>query len=113
MVRWPLILVALVLVGAFGFLGFNAFKSASTYYLTPSELVAKGKDIYNDDVRLNGKVVMGTLESHGDNVFEFEVTDDEGATIPVVYTGAVPDTFQEGADVVVEGRMISAKSRSC
>lgn len=104
-VRWPLILVALVLVGAFGFLGFNAFKSASIYYLTPSELVAKGEDIYNDDVRLSGIVVAGTVESHADNVFQFTVTDDEGAMIPVVYTGAVPDTFQEGADVVVEGRL--------
>jgi cytochrome c-type biogenesis protein CcmE len=104
-VRWPLILVALVLVGAFGFLGFNAFKSASVYYLTPSELVAKGEHIFNDDVRLSGIVVAGTVESHADNVFQFTVTDDEGAMIPVVYTGAVPDTFQEGADVVVEGRL--------
>jgi cytochrome c-type biogenesis protein CcmE len=105
MVRWPLILVALALVGAFGFLGFNAFKSASMYYLTPSELVAKGEDIYNDDVRLSGMVATGTIESYADNVFEFTVTDDEGAMIPVVYKGAVPDTFQEGADVVVEGRL--------
>jgi cytochrome c-type biogenesis protein CcmE len=50
-------------------------------------------------------VVAGTVESHADNVFQFTVTDDEGAMIPVVYTGAVPDTFQEGADVVVEGRL--------
>lgn len=103
--RWPLIFVALVLLGAFGFLGFNAFKSASIYYLTPSDLLAKGEEVYNDKVRLSGTVVRGTVDSHADNVFEFTVTDDEGAMIPVVYTGAVPDTFQEGANVVVEGRL--------
>jgi len=105
MVRWPLILVALVLVGAFAFLGFNAFRSASIYYLTPSELLAKGEDIYNNDVRLSGTVMAGTVESYADNVFEFTVTDDEGGMIPVVYRGAVPDTFQEEGDVVVEGRL--------
>ena len=103
--RWPLILVALVLAGAFGFLGFNAFKSASIYYLTPTDLLAKGEEGYNDKVRLSGTVMSGTVDSHADNGFQFTVTDDEGAMIPVVYTGAVPDTFQEGANVVVEGRL--------
>ncbi len=105
MVRWPVLLVALVLVGAVGFLGFNAFKSASMYYLTPSELLAKGEEAYNDEVRLSGTVMDGTIERDADDGLHFTVTDDEGTKIPVVYGGVVPDTFQEGADVVVEGEL--------
>lgn len=102
--RWPHVLAILVVVGAFGFLGFNAFKSASMYYLTPSELLAKGEDAYNDEVRLSGTVVDGTIERDADNVLRFTVADDS-VTIPVVYQGVVPDTFKEGAEVVVEGEL--------
>ncbi len=105
MVRWPVLLVTLVLVGAFGFLGFNAFRSASMYYLTPSELLAKGEEAYNDEVRLSGTVMAGTIEKDTGNTVHFIVTDDEGTMIPVVYSGPVPDTFQEEADVVVEGEL--------
>ena len=96
-------LAIVVVVGAIGFLGFNAFKSASMYYLTPTELLAKGEAAYNDEVRLSGTVMEGTVKEDADNVLRFTVTDDEGTMIPIVYQGVVPDTFKEGAEVVVEG----------
>ena len=105
MVRWPHMIAILVVVSAFGFLGFNAFKSASMYYLTPTELLARGEEAYNDEVRLSGTVVDGTIERDAGNVYRFTVADDDGVTIPVVYKGVVPDTFKEDAEVVVEGEL--------
>jgi cytochrome c-type biogenesis protein CcmE len=75
-----------------------------SYYLTVDEYLnerPQGLDNY----RVNGKVETGTivrLESGLD--VKFNVTDGEAA-FPVSYHGIVPDTFVDGADVVVEGDM--------
>ncbi|HJU80633.1 MAG TPA: cytochrome c maturation protein CcmE [Acidimicrobiia bacterium] len=74
-----------------------------TYYLTPSEAVAR-RDINTNGerFRLGGLVVEGSLTEDG-NVKRFQVTD--GAeTIDVELTAPAPPLFAEGIGVVVEGR---------
>jgi cytochrome c-type biogenesis protein CcmE len=56
-------------------------------------------------VRVNGKVADGSIERlpSGQDV-TFVMTDGQ-TSLPVAYHGIIPDTFVEGADVVVEGSL--------
>ncbi len=75
-----------------------------SYYLTVSEFMRQ-PDRRDDGFRINGKVAAGSIErlATGEDV-RFRMTDG-GALLPVVYHGIIPDTFVDGADVVVEGRL--------
>jgi cytochrome c-type biogenesis protein CcmE len=54
--------------------------------------------------QLTGKVVQGTIERDGATT-TFRVRDREGsATVPVRYTGAVPDTFKGGREIIITVR---------
>ena len=91
-------MVLLVVVGTQG--------SGVGYYMTVGEfLEAPGET--RSGLRVNGKVVQGTIERHttGEDV-DFSMSDGQ-ATLAVYYRGIIPDTFVDGADVVVEGRLQS------
>lgn len=73
------------------------------YYVTVKEFNEKGRP--KGHFRVNGKVAPGTIErlANGRRV-TFTIKDkDGGATLPVDYSGIIPDTFVDDADVVVEG----------
>lgn len=97
-----------VVLGGAGVLMANAIKQTGEYYLTPQELatkVAGDPSFVGTGVKVGARVVPGSInrEPNGREV-SFRVTD--GArTIPVVYRGITPDTFTDGVDVVVDGRL--------
>ena len=74
---------------------------ASSETVQPSALaVAKAGPSY----QLTGKVADGSVRTTPDGV-EFRVRDREGtASVPVRYSGAVPDAFREGREVIVTVR---------
>jgi cytochrome c-type biogenesis protein CcmE len=73
--------------------------SASSEAAKPSEL-REGRSY---DV--TGKVVKDTIARRGDEL-RFEIRDRDGtASVPVVYTGVVPDPFREGREVIVSGEL--------
>jgi cytochrome c-type biogenesis protein CcmE len=76
------------------------------YYMSVSEFLA-APDLGRSGLRVNGKVIEGTIEraNTGEDV-EFQMTDGS-ASLAVNYHGIIPDTFVDGADVVVEGRLQS------
>ena len=74
---------------------------ATAFYLTPTELDAKGATAADEAYRLNGTVVPGSIEASGLTT-SFTVTD--GRTdIDVVTDVAVPDTFKDRSEVVARG----------
>jgi cytochrome c-type biogenesis protein CcmE len=76
--------------------------SASTEAKQPSEVLSAGP---GDTYQLTGRVVDGTV-SRDDTELRFDVEDrDGGASVPVEYTGAVPDPFREGREVIVTGEL--------
>jgi cytochrome c-type biogenesis protein CcmE len=76
--------------------------SAGTSQLLPSEALAQKPD---ERFELGGTVVDGSLKARGDSL-EFAIKDPNGsARIPVVYSGAVPDPFREGREVLVKGEL--------
>jgi cytochrome c-type biogenesis protein CcmE len=46
----------------------------------------------------------GSIQSGADGVTRFVVTDGSN-TLPVSYEGSIPDAFEDGADVVLQGEM--------
>ena len=72
--------------------------SASTEASKPSEL--KPGRSYD----LTGKVVDGSVRHVGDDL-RFRVRDRDGTkSVPVSYTGVVPDPFREGREVILKVR---------
>jgi cytochrome c-type biogenesis protein CcmE len=79
-------------------LAYTSF-SASSEAARPSELV-EGKSY---DV--TGKVVPDSVSRQGDEL-RFRIRDRDGTeSVPVVYTGVVPDPFREGREVIVSGEL--------
>jgi len=106
--RGRFLLAGAVVLGAAGYLMASSIKETGVYYLTPSELATKlssDRSFYETGVKIGARVVPGSIdrESSG-RAMTFTVTD--GAhSFPVSYRGIAPDTFTDGVDVVVEGRM--------
>jgi cytochrome c-type biogenesis protein CcmE len=92
---------------AIGFLGYSAFAAAATYYFTVSEVMAQGDSAYQENLRVNGNVVSGSVDQgSAGRVLKFTIFDvDGGDSLPVVYQGITPDTFKVDSEVVVEGHL--------
>lgn len=74
--------------------------SASTEARTPSQLLASAAP--GRSYQVTGKVVNGSIRQRGAETL-FRVRDRNGsASIPVAYTGAVPDPFANGREVIVQ-----------
>ena len=74
------------------------------YYVTVDEFLEKGAPAGH--FRVNGKVRPGSIERlDGGRRVQFTVVDPATqATLPVDFSGIIPDTFVDDADVVVEGK---------
>ena len=77
------------------------------YYMTVAELKAQGDAVYGDKIRLGATVADGSIQSGPDGTTRFVVTDGAN-TLPVAYKGSLPDTFEDGADVVLQGKMATS-----
>jgi cytochrome c-type biogenesis protein CcmE len=83
---------------------FNAFNSNMVFFFSPSDVQAKQAP-QGRDFRLGGLVAEGTLKREDDGLtVHFDVTDNAN-TIPVTYTGILPDLFREGQGVVAQGKL--------
>jgi cytochrome c-type biogenesis protein CcmE len=87
--------VAVFLAGALIYTSFSASTEASK----PSQ-IEPGRSY-----EITGKVVKGSVSRDGDEL-RFRIRDRDGtASVPVSYTGAVPDPFREGREVIVSGEL--------
>jgi cytochrome c-type biogenesis protein CcmE len=79
-----------------------AMSDGIVFFVTPSELAAKG--LRGHQVRLGGMVQAGTVQKGFDRSgsVRFSVTDGKAAE-EVTYRGTLPDLFREGQGVVVVG----------
>jgi cytochrome c-type biogenesis protein CcmE len=84
----------------------TALQTSTVYYITVSELTARGPAAGAQQVRLAGDVVPGSVEKiDGGLAIRFLMQDTSGQ-LPVYYKGGpVPDIFGEEVQVVVEGKV--------
>jgi len=101
------VIAALIVVAAVGALIYIGVRGSSVYYMTLAELKAQTDTAYGDKIRLGATVVDGSIQSGADGVTRFVVTDGTN-TLPVSYRGGLPDTFKDGAGVVLQGRLTSS-----
>jgi cytochrome c-type biogenesis protein CcmE len=106
--RTKFLLGGVLVLGTAGYLMASSIKDTAVYYLTPGELSAKtvsDPTFYDTGVKLGARVVPGTIKREpGGKQVAFQISD--GAkTYNVIYRGITPDTFTDGVDVVVEGRL--------
>ena len=97
-----------LVLGTAGYLMTTSIQDTGMYYLTPTELattLTSDPTFRNTGVKVGARVVPGSITRvPGGKEYAFTVTD--GAQVyPVIYRGIAPDTFTDGVDVVVEGRM--------
>ena len=98
--------VAGILVGvsAAAWLGFQSFEANVMLYYDPSDLAVKMPPP-DERFRLGGMVEKGSVEkTSGTLDIRFLVTDFKH-TVPVKYSGILPDLFREGQGVVAHGRL--------
>ncbi|GAC1478525.1 MAG: hypothetical protein NVS1B4_22340 [Gemmatimonadaceae bacterium] len=106
--RTKFLLGGALVVGVAGWLMVGSIRDTGVYYLTPTELatrVTADSTFFETGIKLGARVVPGTIQRDpGGRSYNFQVTD--GARVyPVRYRGIAPDTFTDGVDVVVEGRL--------
>lgn len=81
------------------------------YYLTPVELIERVEadpGFHDVGVKVSGKVVPGTYRRvEGELTHVFTVADlaDESVTFVAEYRDALPDTFTDDVEVVLEGKL--------
>jgi cytochrome c-type biogenesis protein CcmE len=96
--------LAILGIGAASALAITALKSNISYFFSPSQV--RANEAPKDHIfRLGGLVTVGTLQRQPDSLnVHFDVTDN-AKTVPVVYTGILPDLFSEGKGVVTKGKL--------
>jgi len=102
--RLVIIVAGVAVLGVALTLIFKAFNSNMVFFFSPSDVQAKQAP--DDRVfRLGGLVEEGSLQREDDGLtVHFKVTDN-AETIPVIYTGILPDLFREGQGVVAQGKL--------
>ncbi len=102
--RFAWIAVGVLALGSATALVLNAFQSNLVFFYTPSQVFANEAPI-GRNFRIGGLVEMGSVaRSSADVEVKFKVTDN-AQTIPVVYSGILPDLFKEGKGVVAQGAL--------
>lgn len=77
------------------------------FFRSPSE-VTDAPPPPNERFRIGGLVAEGSLVRGQGEQVSFAVTDG-GAVVPVVYTGILPDLFEEGQGMVAQGHYIDGR----
>lgn len=104
--RMAFILVGLAGLAVAAGLVLNALNSNLALYISPTDVLA-GKAPKDTAFRLGGMVVEGSLKRQNDGLtVHFDVTDDL-KTVPVIFTGILPDLFKEGTGMVALGKMVN------
>ncbi|MGD8569322.1 MAG: cytochrome c maturation protein CcmE [Gammaproteobacteria bacterium] len=82
----------------------NAFNQNLVFFFSPSDVQAKQAPI-NKAFRLGGLVQEGSLRREDDGLTVHFMVTDNAHTIPVTFTGILPDLFREGQGVVAQGKL--------
>ena len=101
-----LLLGAFVILGAIGFIVFNSLAGNQQYFMTLSEMKAKGDIASRETVRVGGNLMANSTKIDTKAVTaQFTLIDDQNNVLPVYYKGILPDTFEKSTQVIAEGKV--------
>ena len=102
--RIAAILAGLAALGLASALVLNAFQSNLVFFFSPTQVAAneapKGRSF-----RVGGLVEQGSIQREAGSLTMRFVVTDLSKTVPVLYTGLLPDLFKECKGVVAQGRL--------
>lgn len=102
--RFMWVALGLGVIGVAVTLVLRTFNSNMVFFFTPTQ-VAQNEAPKDRTFRIGGLVTAGSVKRQTDGLtVNFEVTD-TAKTIPVMYTGILPDLFKEGKGVVAQGKI--------
>lgn len=102
--RIQIVILAVVALALSSALIGYAMRDGINFFRAPSD-VAEAPPPATEVFRIGGLVEEGTLVRGEGETISFKVTDG-GASIPVTYTGILPDLFGEGEGMVGTGRLV-------
>jgi cytochrome c-type biogenesis protein CcmE len=95
------LVIALAIVG----LMYTTLSEGTEYYKHVDEVMANPQVWEGKRLQLHGFIVDGSLMQRANTLdYKFEVQSN-GKVVSARYTGVVPDTFKDGAEVVLKGRL--------
>ena len=95
----------LVLATVFGVLLYTTLGESMQYYKYVDEVVGSQADWSGKKLQVHGYVVPGSIGKKRDALeYRFDIQRN-GKTMRAFYTGIVPDTFKDEAEVVLKGRL--------
>jgi len=93
-----------ILLVVVAYLLYLSFGSSVSYYVTVSELFAKGTELHDTNVRVAGKIADSLVDWNPEDLeLRFTITEG-GDTMTVIYQGAKPSAFKAGSNILVEGK---------
>lgn len=102
--RTTLIIGGLVAIGISTFFVLRAFNENLVFFYTPTQISSKEAPI-NKNFRIGGMVVQNSLQREPGGLKVAFVVTDMVNSIPVEYSGILPDLFKEGKGVVAQGKL--------
>ena len=98
------IVAGVVTLGIASALVLNAFQSNLVFFFSPTQ-VASAEAPKDRAFRIGGLVEKGSVKRDANGLTVTFIVTDTAKTVPVTYTGMLPDLFQEGKGVVAQGKL--------
>ena len=101
-----LVIILSILLGSAGVIGLilYALQQNINLYYAPSQIAA-GEAPVDQRIRAGGMVVEGSVERSPDTLHVRFTLTDYAHTVPVDYTGILPDLFREGQGIIAQGKL--------
>ncbi|HXE79954.1 MAG TPA: cytochrome c maturation protein CcmE [Vicinamibacterales bacterium] len=100
-----IVLTALVLLLGFGGLLWSTLREGTEYYKHVHEVMSRPEAWYGKRLQLHGFVVPNSIMRRRDSLdYRFQIQS-KGAVVAATYSGIVPDTFKDDAEVVLKGTL--------
>jgi len=99
------IVSVVVLLGALTMLLYATVSDGAQYYKHVDEVMVSPAEWYGKNMQLHGFVVDKSIEQRPNTMdYRFKLRSGDHQVV-MTYTGIVPDTFKDGAEVVATGRL--------
>jgi cytochrome c-type biogenesis protein CcmE len=103
--RIKFLLGGAVIALAVVYLIFTATQSTTAYFFTISELYTRGEAVYDRYVRVSGRVTHEAIQfDPRELILRFQIADENGQVLSVVFHGPKPDQLRPDAEAIVEGK---------
>jgi len=100
------VLVGVIVIGGgIGYFMYHAMQSSWSYYYSVDDFTKQKSITQNHSFRIAGRVKNGSTERDLKEMRLSFILSGADTSVPISYTGVVPDNFSEDREVVVQGRL--------